>query len=778
MRANNHNIEYNHHSLIENVPYKEESNSDTFEHTSEQSYKDKSLRYDSSSNNEQSSSNNEQSSSNNDNSQLFGTESDSHSFLSRVECKEYDKNINIRNINIKRVVFPLNGLFSQKDESLFKNDIIMEQFSKTYGIEKEKIQNMRRTFCNTKSTKETCLDDKCTKETCFDDKCTKGKCLDDKCTKETCLDDKCTKGKCTKTAEKNKKPQEKKLQPHYLTVTERIDSDQPRTLSVPYQSNNEIKNNEIKNIPPIGYAFLRRIYYSEQSESKRPHDQIELNVFKNDIRTFTHKRNMLTINQVARDQDGSRFIQKRLDYCNLNQNCGSSSGSSIVGGIMDSSIGGIMDSSSSGITTSISNSIKENGITTSISNGINNKIYEWLMSVLDVPLLCTDLFGNYVIQRLIDDTYCKGVIYEEIKDRLLEMSTNTFGCRVVQKLLFNDQSNNESNTDDKNIIKQSTIYKKMNKCNDNISIRLANDLLPFLNDLVYDSNGNHVVQRVCLITDVSKYFYKQSLQLARHKYGCRVLQKMFEVIPHSYSASGVKTLEGRTLKEMGLEEIGLEEMGLEEIGLEEIGLEEMGLEEGRSLKEIGLEEGRTLKEDKILSSEERTLEKLSLEDISVNHIITLLKENAMDLAVNQYGNYVLQHIININILHCKDVLNMIYDNLYEYSMHKYASNVIETIIHTLLNDNNNDNDNNTLKDNGNNNDNGNNTLKDNDNGLTKIVKVLHPHCFALSINKYGNYVIQRILESNDQLIRNTLKGKINQLKHYNYAKGVVSKLLS
>lgn len=51
--------------------------------------------------------------------------------------------------------------------------------------------------------------------------------------------------------------------------------------------------------------------------------------------------------------------------------------------------------------------------------------------------LMTDQFGNYVIQKLLDHggEDVRAALGKEIQGRVLELTVNTFGCRIVQKAL-------------------------------------------------------------------------------------------------------------------------------------------------------------------------------------------------------------------------------------------------------------------------------------------------------------------------------------------------------
>ncbi|KMV65131.1 RNA binding repeat domain-containing protein [Encephalitozoon cuniculi EcunIII-L] len=122
------------------------------------------------------------------------------------------------------------------------------------------------------------------------------------------------------------------------------------------------------------------------------------------------------------------------------------------------------------------------------------------------PELSANLFGNYVIQKIIP------LLTEEERARLIAklakqinlLSVHPYGCRVVQKLV--DVSSDV----------------------DFILEEVRDNLL----ELIEDQNGNHVIQKCiekCKDRNIIlQQFSENSLFLATHKYGCRVIQRMLE----------------------------------------------------------------------------------------------------------------------------------------------------------------------------------------------------------------------------------------------------------
>ncbi|WVQ78476.1 hypothetical protein IAT38_000562 [Cryptococcus sp. DSM 104549] len=121
--------------------------------------------------------------------------------------------------------------------------------------------------------------------------------------------------------------------------------------------------------------------------------------------------------------------------------------------------------------------------------------------------LMTDVFGNYVTQKMFEhgDQIQKAALAKKMEGHVLALSMQMYGCRVVQKALehvLNDQR-----------------------------AVLVSELEPHIFECVKSSNANHVVQRLINLgppKSVPDAFIGHVEELAKHPYGCRVLQKTFE----------------------------------------------------------------------------------------------------------------------------------------------------------------------------------------------------------------------------------------------------------
>ena len=131
----------------------------------------------------------------------------------------------------------------------------------------------------------------------------------------------------------------------------------------------------------------------------------------------------------------------------------------------------------------------------------------------DALPLMTDVFGNYVIQKLFEhgSQSQKKMLADHTKSHIPFLSTQMYGCRVVQKALehvLTDQ--------------QASMIKELDGPNKAVL------------KYIKDQNGNHVVQKaiervpaehIQFIIDAHK---GETVKLAQHTYGCRVIQRILE----------------------------------------------------------------------------------------------------------------------------------------------------------------------------------------------------------------------------------------------------------
>lgn len=130
-------------------------------------------------------------------------------------------------------------------------------------------------------------------------------------------------------------------------------------------------------------------------------------------------------------------------------------------------------------------------------------------------------------------------------------------------------------------------------------------------------------------------------------------------------------------------------------------------------------------------------------------IILSMVNNLFDITQDQYGNYIIQHLIeSFGYYTCFAITRIICMNFVFFSTQKYSSNVVDKVIIELHNNNHNE--------------------------LVQVINQMFfddSNLFELLNNKYGTFVLSnclKILSKNEQnVIRNLLKDKLNFHKDEN-----------
>ncbi|CAD8087248.1 unnamed protein product [Paramecium sonneborni] len=252
-----------------------------------------------------------------------------------------------------------------------------------------------------------------------------------------------------------------------------------------------------------------------------------------------------------------------------------------------------------------------------------------------ITSLANDIFGNYVVQRILEqgNQLQRELIFEHLSKQILILSYNTYGCRVAQKLLELSY----------NTYKFEQIFKI-------IQSQIRN--------LVIDTNGNHVIQKIAELVKSQKTDWLidgvlgQIQKLSNDSHGCRLIQQILELSSISQ-----------------LNEIYKELLVLQD----ELCLSQYG----NYIIQILLQKGPTDVIYKIQDNIIKNLEKLSCDkfgsnvvDKSVNIYVYMRKEilkvfiHNMNifykLSNNCYGNYVIQNFCKL--LEYNQLLKLSYDS--------------------------------------------------------------------------------------------------------------------
>jgi transcriptional regulator of NAD metabolism len=129
----------------------------------------------------------------------------------------------------------------------------------------------------------------------------------------------------------------------------------------------------------------------------------------------------------------------------------------------------------------------------------------------------------------------------------------------------------------------------------------------------------------------------------------------------------------------------------------------------------------------------------------------------IDLCQDQYGNYVIQHILETRKgQKCEEIFKALENKVYEMSIHKYASNVIERCLHF-------------------------GSKEEKDRLIDEVIlkgDKMHNSLISLVKDKFGNYVVQKMIEysdkdKKDEIVKKILSSEILRKKD-GYTKHVLS----
>uniref|UniRef100_A0A6P4AFH2 pumilio homolog 5 n=1 Tax=Ziziphus jujuba TaxID=326968 RepID=A0A6P4AFH2_ZIZJJ len=316
----------------------------------------------------------------------------------------------------------------------------------------------------------------------------------------------------------------------------------------------------------------------------------------------------------------------------------------------------------------------------------------------------------------------------DIEGRIVEFSVDQHGSRFIQQ--------------------------KLEHCSAEEKASVFREVLPHVSKLMTDVFGNYVIQKFFehgsseqrkeLANQLSGHMLPLSLQM----YGCRVIQKALEVIELDQKTQLVRELDGHVMKcvrdQNGNHVI---QKCIECVPVEKIGFI------------ISAFEGQV----KTLSTHpygcrviQRVLEHCA-DELRCQCIVDEILESTCDLAQDQYGNYVTQHVLERGKPNERSqIIGKLTGRIVQMSQHKYASNVVEKCL-----------------------EHGNPTERD-----LLIEEILgqseeNDSLLTMMKDQFANYVVQKILEtSNDkqrEVLLNCIKVNIQALKKYTYGKHIVAR---
>ncbi|KAH0794674.1 Pumilio-family RNA binding repeat containing protein [Histomonas meleagridis] len=279
-----------------------------------------------------------------------------------------------------------------------------------------------------------------------------------------------------------------------------------------------------------------------------------------------------------------------------------------------------------------------------------------------VHLITSDLWEAITGEKLSPSIIC------QILDKSIPMSDNQNSqiAQMAMQYVLMSQDRQGSRV----------LQKRIEEGNRNERSLIFNSLYPNLNQLVYDTSGNFVIQKLCeyLTEDQQKYmlnFFLRNIQkVIDHQNGCRVLQKFIE---HTSTANigmifnSVKPF----LLSLCFSQNGnhIVQRFIDSLP-------------NRIPEIIECIEPRLL--DLILDNcgcrvVQKLFERCPIEQLEP--IVQTVLTCPVMLAMNQYGNYVVQNILESGKReYVSALIKAFKGHFYEFSMHKFASNVIEKCI--------------------------------------------------------------------------------------------------
>ncbi|KAK4427498.1 Pumilio5 [Sesamum alatum] len=298
------------------------------------------------------------------------------------------------------------------------------------------------------------------------------------------------------------------------------------------------------------------------------------------------------------------------------------------------------------------------------------------------------------------------------------------------------------------------IQQKLESCSVEEKESVFKEVLPHSSKLITDVFGNYVIQKFFehgtyeQRKELASQLSGQMLPLSLQMYGCRVIQKALEVIEVDQKTQLVLELDGHVLRcvrdQNGNHVI---QKCIECVPADKIGFI------------ISAFQGQVA----ILSTHpygcrviQRVLEHCS-DDLHCQSIVDEILESAYDLAHDQYGNYVTQHVLERGRpSERRQIISKLSGKIVQMSQHKYASNVVEKCL----------------------------AFGDAAEREVLIEEILvqsegNDNLLAMMKDQFANYVVQKILDISNDKQRETLLGRIRlhlvALKKYTYGKHIVAR---
>ncbi|OHS94170.1 Pumilio-family RNA binding repeat containing protein [Tritrichomonas foetus] len=299
------------------------------------------------------------------------------------------------------------------------------------------------------------------------------------------------------------------------------------------------------------------------------------------------------------------------------------------------------------------------------------------------------------------------------------------------------------------------IQKRLEERNEADRNFIFNSLFPSMNELVYDPSANFVIQKMCeTMTDeqqtmMLEFFLRDCNAITDHPNGCRVLQKFIEFTNHDNVDQLFVALRANLIQ------LCFSQNGNHIVQR----FIELLPERVQEIIDCVLPQLSNLVIDNCgCRVVQRLFEKFQIDILEP--LVQEVLSCAPELATNQYGNYVVQNILDAGKrAHIAALIVAFKGHFYEFSIHKFASNVIEKCIRGA-------------------------TKQEQEAIFSEVIgnddRFEKKRIMRMVGDQFGNYVIQRIIEYGTESQQNAIFDVVyynyDALISNNYAKHVISKL--
>lgn len=309
----------------------------------------------------------------------------------------------------------------------------------------------------------------------------------------------------------------------------------------------------------------------------------------------------------------------------------------------------------------------------------------------------------------------------------------------------------------KDPVKSRNLQKRIQDCPPSELAIIFKSLAPCLNELVYDQSANFVIQKICEFATkeqnqiLLQFFLSDIHKIVEHQIACRVLQRFIECTDRE-NVDALFTALSDNLMNLCLSQNGNHIIQRFVVALPD----KLNIIINCILPNV-----IPLAVDNCgCRIVQRLFEAYDISQLSP--IVTEVMKNAVELATNQYGNYVVQYILaSEKREYVSQLLHAFKGRFYTFSIHKFASNVIEKCIRGA-------------------------TPEEREEVFAEIIgtegNFKDDRILSMVEDQFGNYVIQRIIEFGTQAQQNAVYNIVYDnyeiLHQRQYARHVFTRLIN